>query len=123
MTRLVLLIILGFVAAMYFPESRAVVLDVASPVVNPFLEMSTRNEMDKIVTDLKVYERDTFGRLPEVRQFPVWIQDQYTGDGGEDAWGNPYQYQLTRLNLELRSLGPDGEYGTDDDIVMTQLRR
>ena len=36
-TRLVLLIILGFVAALYFPESRQMMYDNAMPVLQPVL--------------------------------------------------------------------------------------
>ena len=34
-----------------------------------------------------------------------------------DPWGNPYEYKLTGSEFELRSLGPDGQSGTDDDIT------
>jgi type II secretory pathway pseudopilin PulG len=40
-----------------------------------------------------------------------------------DAWANPIYYKRGELlaedkDFELRSAGPDGVYGTDDDIVM-----
>jgi len=33
-----------------------------------------------------------------------------------DPWGRPYEYKLNGSNFELRSLGPDGQSGTDDDV-------
>lgn len=123
MGKIFLLIILAFVAAMYFPDSRAAILDRAGPVVNPILEMSTEREMNRIANDLKAYQRENFERLPSERQFRTWIDDQYSGDGGLDAWGTPYEYQLERDQIELRSYGPDGLRGTSDDLVATRPRR
>lgn len=34
-----------------------------------------------------------------------------------DPWGNPYEYKLNGGEYELRSLGPDGQSGTEDDIT------
>jgi hypothetical protein len=34
-----------------------------------------------------------------------------------DPWGNPYVYEVTgRMSLEIRSFGPDGKEGTEDDL-------
>jgi general secretion pathway protein G len=34
-----------------------------------------------------------------------------------DPWNHPYEYKVTGSEFEIRSLGPDGQSGTDDDIV------
>ena len=34
-----------------------------------------------------------------------------------DPWGRPYEYKLNGAAYELRSLGPDGQSGTDDDVT------
>ena len=34
-----------------------------------------------------------------------------------DPWNHPYEYKVNGSEYELRSLGPDGQSGTDDDIV------
>jgi len=35
-----------------------------------------------------------------------------------DAWGNPFQYKkVDKMTYELRSAGPDGRFGTADDIT------
>ena len=36
-----------------------------------------------------------------------------------DPWHRPYEYTGTRDTYALRSLGPDGKAGTDDDITLT----
>jgi hypothetical protein len=32
-----------------------------------------------------------------------------------DPWGHPYYYRRGANTYDLRTLGPDGEYGTEDD--------
>lgn len=38
-----------------------------------------------------------------------------------DAWGNTIRYTLTQSDFELRSGGPDGQFGTADDVVLQGL--
>lgn len=35
----------------------------------------------------------------------------------KDPWEHEYEYKLNGESYELRSLGPDGQEGTDDDIT------
>ena len=120
MSRLILLVILGIVAAFCFPDSRAMLMDKGAPVINPFLRMATGSEMDKVASDLMNYRMENFGRLPGRRQFPTWLDDQYSGGANRDSWGNAYEYTLRRRDFELRSYGPDRIRGTGDDIVVTR---
>ncbi len=34
-----------------------------------------------------------------------------------DPWGHAYEYTLNGADYEIRSLGPDGQSGTEDDIT------
>ncbi len=34
-----------------------------------------------------------------------------------DPWDHPYEYKLNGSEFELRSMGPDGQSGTEDDIT------
>jgi general secretion pathway protein G len=34
-----------------------------------------------------------------------------------DPWGKPYEYKLNGSSFEIRSVGPDGQSGTADDIT------
>ena len=34
-----------------------------------------------------------------------------------DPWGRPYEYKLNGSSFEIRSVGPDGQSGTADDIT------
>jgi len=110
-----LLVILG--VALYVDSSRAVILEKAKPVLDPYFVMATKSEMDKIATELLLYERENFGRLPERRAFPEWLDAQYAGGATVDSWGSPYEYTLARDSFFLRSPGPDKLQATDDDIV------
>jgi general secretion pathway protein G len=39
------------------------------------------------------------------------------GEGAlEDPWGNEYKFERTGKKFAVISAGPDGEFGTDDDI-------
>ena len=96
MFRLFLLIIFGLVAAMYFPDSRAMLLDKGAP-------------------------DGRFGRLPDRRQFPTWLDDQYSGGANRDSWGNAYEYLPGRRDFQLRSYGPDRIRSTEDDLVVTRV--
>jgi len=120
MFRFFLLIIFGFVAAMYFPDSRAMLLERGAPVIDPFLEMATTSEMNRVANDLMAYRRENFGRLPDRRQFPTWLEDQYSGGANRDSWGNAYDYLPSRRDFELRSSGPDRVRGSADDLVVTR---
>lgn len=39
------------------------------------------------------------------------------GEVPKDPWEQPYEYKLNGDAYDLRSVGPDGQSGTDDDIV------
>ena len=59
----IFLFLIALGAALYFPQSRAVVVDLASPVLTPVLRWSTRGEMERIVGDLET-EDQTGRALP-----------------------------------------------------------
>lgn len=117
MTRLILLIILGFVAAMYFEDSRLFILDKAEPVLTPVFVWQTKGELDRVIRDLKSYESANFDRLPGRREWTGWLEGQYHGgEAMEDSWGSVYMLEQQRDSFYVVSFGPDREYGTGDDI-------
>ena len=63
--RLILLIILGFVAAMYFPESRQMIIDETMPVVQPILIWSAEREMEELSRSVRREARETY-QLPRL---------------------------------------------------------
>lgn len=118
----VLLIALG--AALYFPRSRAVVLDLSAPVLDPVLAWSTRGEMRRIARDLE--SRSQSGRALPSRgeDFTEWLERSFQGnDSRTDPWGNTYTLRLRPDSFDVVSAGPDGEPGNDDDVIVSGERQ
>lgn len=121
MLKMLLFVAMAIAAALYFPRSRAVVMDVAAPVLNPMFTMATRSEMDKIAREVQTMDR-TRGGLPDPRDFESWLETRYTGDAMRDSWGNVYVLVVRQDEFDILSFGPDGLRGTPDDIVLTAGR-
>lgn len=122
MTRLVLLIILGIVAAFYFPDSRALIMEKAQPALTPFYKWQTKKEMNEIARSLQDYERENFGSLPDRRSFPRWLEQNFHGETAKDTWGGLYALQARSDSFFVISKGPDLVYRTDDDIRVAWRR-
>lgn len=122
MFKIFLMLLVALAAALYFPSSRAVVLEYAAPVLNPAFHLATKAEMEKIARDIQTYERET-GRLPEPRLFEDWLEGRYAGDATRDSWGNTYILVVRPNAFDVVSMGPDGRQGNSDDIVETNNRR
>ena len=114
-TRLILLIILGFVAAIYFPESRQMMIDEAMPVLHPVLVWSAEREMHALSQAVRREARETY-QLPQTRGWNSWLLANFTGDGATDPWGKTYSYQAWADSFAIRSDGPDGQRGGTDDL-------
>ncbi len=45
------------------------------------------------------------------------------GEGAlEDPWGTEYQYERKGKRIAIISAGPDGEFGTEDDVRSDQIK-
>ncbi len=116
--RIFLLLLVALGVGLYFPESRAKILEFASPVVNPYLRMATEGEMQDIADKLKEYQRENFEQLPTERTFEEWIAPRFAGGASIDGWGSAYEYRVERTRFVLVSYGPDGQRNTGDDIFV-----
>ena len=114
-TRLILLIILGLVAALYFPDSRRMIIDEAMPVIQPMLIWSAEREMEVLSRSVRREARETY-QLPRTRAWSAWLLANFTGDAATDPWGKTYSYQAWADSFAIRSDGPDGERGNGDDL-------
>lgn len=46
------------------------------------------------------------------------------GEGAlEDPWGNDYRYERNGKRVVVMSAGPDGDFGTDDDIRSDKIEK
>ena len=122
MTRLVLLTILGVLTWLYFPETRAILLDAAEPMVLPIMRWSTHEEMAQMGRHVVDYERLT-GRVPGVGEWLDWLAYRYPSDDAvRDPWGRHYQLVVWEDSLAILSFGPDRTRLTDDDFRVVTMR-
>ncbi len=72
MARLFLLVVLGFVAAYYFPDSRQAMENAAEPLITPIVKWSTLGEMAQVGGN--VVEHEAFsGKIPDRRDWSGWL--------------------------------------------------
>ncbi len=84
---------------------------------------STRSSISNIALAIDLYEVDN-GRYPESIQALITRGNEANWNGPylrearipQDAWGNEFRYTRRDNGFEIRSAGPDGQFGTDDDI-------
>ena len=122
MTRLVLLIVLAIVTWYYFPETRAIMMDAADPVVLPIMRWSSREEMSQVGRHVVDHERLT-GAIPGVAEWLDWVAFRYPSEEvARDPWGSLYQLVVWTDSVAVVSLGPDRTRMTDDDFQVVTLR-
>lgn len=118
-TKLFLLIVLAFAVALYVDESRAAILDFASPAMQPAYRWMATQEMKQISDDLETHYASR-GSLPYARgEFEPWLRDRYRDDRYHtDSWGTPYRLRVEGDRYQVISASTDGEFGTEDDLVI-----
>lgn len=122
MTRLVLLIILALLTWYYFPETRAILLDAAEPVVLPIMRWSTREEMAQMGRHVLDHERLT-GHVPDITEWLGWLEYRYPSvEEATDPWGSYYQLIVWDDSLAILSFGPDRTRQTGDDFQVVTMR-
>jgi hypothetical protein len=122
MTRLLLLGFLAVATWLYFPETRAMLLDVAEPVVLPVMRWSTEEEMATVGRNAVERERLT-GELPIGEAWLGWLQFRYASDEARmDPWGSTYQLEVSKDSVWTLSYGPDRTRGTTDDFRVSTPR-
>ena len=121
MTKVVLMVIFGFVAALYFPDSRQMIIDKAMPVLQPVLVWNAEREMEDLSRAVRRQQRETY-RLPNRREWSTWLETNFSGDVGIDPWGRAYSYQSWADSFAIQSFGPDGQQGNEDDLRVSKRR-
>jgi hypothetical protein len=122
MTRLALLIFLAIATWCYFPQTRAILLDVAEPVVVPILRWSAEEEMGQVGRNVVEHERLT-GQVPAGVEWLGWLDYRYvTTDAKQDPWGGTYQLLIWKDSVGILSLGPDRIRTTADDFYVVTPR-
>jgi hypothetical protein len=122
MTRLILLIILALVTWIYFPETRAMLLDAAEPIVLPVQRWSSREEMAQLGRHVLDHERLT-GEIPSGAAWLGWLDFRYASDeAARDPWGTYYQLLVWDDSVAIVSYGPDRTRLTEDDFQVVTPR-
>jgi hypothetical protein len=124
MTRLLLLTALGVLTWSYFPETRAMLLDVLEPVALPLARWNTEEEMAQIGRNVVDQERLT-GVLPAGPAWLEWLRYRYaTPEATTDPWATTYQLVASKDSVWVLSYGPDRIRGTEDDfrVVTPRIR-
>jgi hypothetical protein len=116
MTKLILLSALAVLTWYYFPETRAMLLDVAEPVVVPLARWSTEEEMAQVARNAVDQERLT-GALPGGSSWLPWLATRYSSpEVTKDPWGSTYQLDASKDSVWVLSYGPDRTRNTEDDF-------
>jgi hypothetical protein len=123
MTRLALLLLLAALTWIYFPETRAMVLELGAPVVVPLARWSTQEEMAQVARNVVDQERLT-GSLPSVSTWLDWLRVRYASrEATVDPWGSTYQLEASKDSVWIISFGSDRTRGTSDDFRVAASRR
>jgi len=124
MGRLLLLLLVVLGIGLFRPDSRAVILDYASPLANPALRWMTNQELRQIVDDLEVVQGSGQQLPARAEEFDAWLNRRYPQESSRmDAWGTRYRLTLSATHFRVISAGPDGVFGTEDDIFREAPRR
>ncbi len=119
---LFLLLIIGGLVA-YFPDSRAVALDLIQPVLRPGYTWMTRQELRQMARDLDIFLEGQ-GNTPLRRgEFDGWLDERYPQEQSRvDSWGTRYRAEITRSEIRVSSAGPDRSFDTEDDLSWEESR-
>lgn len=95
-------------------------------IQNRAFVMTAKNQISQFKSALeqyKLYVGSYPSALDALHEAPSDLADPSTYTQvlkdpiANDPWGRPYEYKLNGAAYELRSLGPDGQSGTDDDVT------
>lgn len=89
-----------------------------SPVLTPYRRLKTQSQMGKIINEL-TRRRNMGYEAPGPSELVDFLIARELSPDGRDAWGAPLLLQQRQDSLDIISAGPDIEYHTDDDIVLS----
>jgi hypothetical protein len=87
-----------------------------SPVTNWYKGIRAESELEKAAR-LMVGQRNQGMRLPDPARIGEYLNRYDIATDGLDPWGTPYLMVQEPDSVALVSAGPDGRYGTDDDVA------
>jgi len=122
LARLALLTLLVALTWLYFPDTRAMLLDAAEPVMAPVKRWGAQEEMAQVARNVVDRERLT-GQLPAGSAWLDWLEDRYSSpERRTDPWGSVYQLSVWQDSVGILSYGPDRTRDTGDDFLVAARR-
>lgn len=127
MGRLFVLALIALGAALYFPNTRATVIERLDPIIQPALGPlrvgSTKEELRQIANDLQGYER-LYDKVPSNPDaFRQWLYSQYAAPSNYvDSWGTEFYFKIWPDSFGVVSAGPDRVPNTEDDLTVARPR-
>jgi hypothetical protein len=82
---------------------------------------STMEAMRQLSDGLEAYleANGSYPQLDDLVGLRELVPDYYPADGAmEDTWGSVFRYRAQGEDYTVTSTGPDGELGSDDDIIL-----
>ena len=123
MRKLVLLVILWFVVAYYFPDSRIWLTNASKPLTTPLVKWNTKEEMRQVGRDVVDHELTT-GKLPDRRGWLEWLEYRYLSEElRQDYWDSTYELKVWADSVAIWSYGPDRTRQTEDDFWISTPRQ
>ena len=114
---LVTSMIIGGMAA-HSGEIRGAINDILAE----FQTLAVQYEMNGIARTMQM-DQQTDNELPDDMEFGEYLREHMTvspgakRDTAKDPWGNRYALERGTNWFEVRSPGPDGIHGTNDDLA------
>jgi len=110
--KLFYLAIITLGVGMAVPNTRAMMVEKATPMMDRFKVRITVGRLEAMANQLAARANRGEG-FPS--NFQGWLERDYTSSA-EDPWGNAYYFQTRRDGFVVGSMGPDGRENTGDDI-------
>ena len=101
-------------------------MDLLIRALNAEKTSRVRAELETIATALEAFRRERGSYVEAKTEAALidFLSPRYLARVIRlDAWHRPYEYEGSRDSYALRSLGPDGKSGTEDDVLLTKGSR
>ena len=101
-------------------------MDLLIRALNAEKTSRVRAELETIATALEAFRRERGSYVEAKTEAALidFLSPRYLARVIRlDAWHRPYEYEGSRESYVLRSLGPDGQPGTPDDVVLAKGSR
>lgn len=118
---MIVVVIIGLIASIGTLAVRSRLRKAQINIAQSFIDGTAKTALELYYTDKGRYPKGDEGLKALVRQSSD-DEDYYLEKLEKDPWNEPYQYKSPGDHgaYDLWSKGPDGETGTEDDIVSWQ---